>query len=86
MFRSTFEQIRDNFRPCSPKYSAEAKADLVLMDENDLLESGIEIVARPPGKTTPDHYLCFPAESKPWTAVSLLFQFTRSSRVFLRVG
>ncbi|HWQ93822.1 MAG TPA: chromosome segregation protein SMC, partial [Clostridia bacterium] len=50
MFRTTFEQIRDNFRLMFTEVFGGGKADLVLADENDLLESGIEIVARPPGK------------------------------------
>src|SRR5205085_5241343 len=50
MFRETFEKIRENFRVMFSEVFGGGKADLLLMDENDLLESGIDIVARPPGK------------------------------------
>src|SRR5205814_4600888 len=49
MFRETFEKIRENFRNMFTEVFGGGKADLLLMDENDLLESGIDIVARPPG-------------------------------------
>jgi len=48
------------------------RADLVLMDENDLLESGIDIVARPPGKQLQTISLLSGGEQT-MTAVALLF-------------
>ena len=72
MFRTTFEQIRENFRAMFTEVFGGGKADLVLMDENDLLESGIEIVARPPGKQLQTISLLSGGEQT-MTAVSLLF-------------
>jgi chromosome segregation protein len=72
MFRETFERIRDNFRAMFTEVFGGGKADLVLMDENDLLESGIEIVARPPGKQLQTISLLSGGEQT-MTAVALLF-------------
>jgi chromosome segregation protein len=72
MFRTTFEQIRENFRSMFTEVFGGGKADLVLMDENDLLESGIDIVARPPGKQLQTISLLSGGEQT-MTAVSLLF-------------
>jgi chromosome segregation protein len=72
MFRTTFEQIRTNFRAMFTEVFGGGKADLVLMDENDLLESGIDIVARPPGKQLQTISLLSGGEQT-MTAVSLLF-------------
>jgi chromosome segregation protein len=72
MFRTTFEQIRDNFRAMFTEVFGGGKADLILMDENDLLESGIDIVARPPGKQLQTISLLSGGEQT-MTAVSLLF-------------
>ena len=72
MFKETFEKIRDNFRAMFTEVFGGGKADLVLMDENDLLESGIDIVARPPGKQLQTISLLSGGEQT-MTAVSLLF-------------
>src|SRR5437879_5037695 len=72
MFRDTFERIRQNFRAMFTEVFGGGKADLVLMDENDLLESGIDIVARPPGKQLQTISLLSGGEQT-MTAVSLLF-------------
>jgi len=72
MFRETFERIRENFRNMFTEVFGGGKADLVLMDENDLLESGIDIVARPPGKQLQTISLLSGGEQT-MTAVSLLF-------------
>ncbi len=72
MFRITFEQIRANFQIMFTEVFGGGKADLLLMDENDLLESGIEIVARPPGKQLQTISLLSGGEQT-MTAVSLLF-------------
>jgi chromosome segregation protein len=72
MFRQTFEQIRDSFRLMFTEVFGGGKADLVLVDENDLLESGIDIVARPPGKQLQSISLLSGGEQT-MTAVSLLF-------------
>jgi chromosome segregation protein len=72
MFRSTFEQIRANFGAMFTEVFGGGKADLLLMDENDLLESGIDIVARPPGKQLQTISLLSGGEQT-MTAVALLF-------------
>jgi chromosome segregation protein len=72
MFLQTFEKIRENFRTMFVEVFGGGKADLVLSDENDVLESGIDIVARPPGKQLQSISLLSGGEQT-MTAVSLLF-------------
>ena len=72
MFIETFEKIRDNFRVMFTEVFGGGKADLVLSDENDVLESGIDIVARPPGKQLQSITLMSGGEQT-MTAVALLF-------------
>src|SRR5208337_4984482 len=72
MFIETFEKIRDNFRLLFTEVFGGGKADLILSDENDVLESGIEIMARPPGKQLQSISLLSGGEQT-MTAVSLLF-------------
>ena len=72
MFTQTFNQIRDNFRNMFVEVFGGGKADLILTDENDVLESGIDIVARPPGKQLQSISLLSGGEQT-MTAVSLLF-------------
>ncbi|MGN6553117.1 MAG: chromosome segregation protein SMC [Verrucomicrobiota bacterium] len=72
MFKQTFEQIRDNFRTMFTEVFGGGKADLIMVDENDVLESGIDIVAKPPGKQLQTISLLSGGEQT-MTAVSLLF-------------
>jgi chromosome segregation protein len=72
MFRETFEKIRQNFCSMFTEVFGGGKADLLLLDENDLLESGIDIVARPPGKQLQTISLLSGGEQT-MTAVALLF-------------
>ncbi|HEY1789106.1 MAG TPA: chromosome segregation protein SMC [Verrucomicrobiae bacterium] len=72
MFLETFEKIRENFRAMFVEVFGGGKADLVLVDEKDVLESGIDIVARPPGKQLQSISLLSGGEQT-MVAVSLLF-------------
>jgi chromosome segregation protein len=72
MFLETFEKIRENFRAMFTEVFGGGKADLILSDVNDVLESGIEIVARPPGKQLQSISLLSGGEQT-MTAVALLF-------------
>lgn len=73
MFSETFEQIRKNFRDMFRElFGEKAKADLVLLDDNDPLECGIDIVAKPPGKKLQTISLLSGGE-RSMTAVALLF-------------
>ena len=72
MFLETFQKIRDNFRAMFVEVFGGGTADLILVDEADVLESGIDIVARPPGKPLQNISLLSGGEQT-MTAVSLLF-------------
>ena len=72
MFLTTFNQIRENFRVMFVEIFGGGKADLILVDENNVLESGIDIVARPPGKQLQGISLLSGGEQT-MTAVALLF-------------
>ncbi|MGC8830321.1 MAG: chromosome segregation protein SMC [Verrucomicrobiia bacterium] len=72
MFADTFNKIRENFQRIFVEVFGGGKADLRLVDEGDVLESGIEIVARPPGKQLQSISLLSGGEQA-MTAISLLF-------------
>ncbi|MSU64200.1 MAG: chromosome segregation protein SMC [Pedosphaera sp.] len=72
MFTETFLKIRENFRNLFIEVFGGGKADLILVDEGDVLESGIDIVARPPGKQLQSISLLSGGEQT-MTAVALLF-------------
>ncbi len=76
-FAATFEQVRTHFQQIFRKLFGGGKADIFLENPEDLLESGIEIVARPPGKETRTISLLSGGE-KTMTAIALLFAVFQS--------
>ena len=72
LFAETFEQIRTNFREMFGELFRGGRADLSLLDENDPLNCGIEITAKPPGKQLQSVSLLSGGE-RAMTAVALLF-------------
>ncbi len=72
LFSETFEKVRVNFQEMFSELFGGGRANLVLSDENDPLESGIEIIAKPPGKQLQSITLLSGGE-RTMTAVSLLF-------------
>jgi chromosome segregation protein len=72
LFSETFEKIRVNFQEMFTQLFGGGKANLLLMDESDPLESGIEIIAQPPGKKLQSISLLSGGE-RTMTAVALLF-------------
>ncbi len=72
LFLDTFEKVRVNFQQVFTELFGGGKANLVLLDENDPLECGIEINAKPPGKQLQSITLLSGGE-KTLTATSLLF-------------
>jgi chromosome segregation protein len=73
LFVTTLNAIRTNFQDLYRRSFGGGFADIVLEDENDP-ESGIEIVATPPGKTTLSNTLLSGGE-KALTAVALIMAF-----------
>lgn len=73
MFSETFAQVRVNFQNNFRElFGPTAKADLMLIDDEDPLESGIDIIAKPPGKKLQTITLLSGGE-RSMTAVALLF-------------
>lgn len=72
-FAETFAQVRLNFRDMFKElFGEKGQADLTLIDESDPLESGIEVIAKPPGKKLQSITLLSGGE-RSMTAVALLF-------------
>lgn len=72
MFSKTFAQINENFQMMFNQLFGGGTAKLILTDEEDILECGIEVYARPPGKRLQSISLMSGGEST-MTAVALLF-------------
>jgi chromosome segregation protein len=72
LFAETFAQVRINFGEMFSEMFGGGRADLSLQDENDPLNCGIEITAKPPGKQLQAVSLLSGGE-RTMTAVALLF-------------
>jgi len=71
-FHTTFEEIRRNFRTVFARLFGGGQADLILAEPDRLLDTGIEIVAQPPGKKLQNLQLLSGGE-RSLTAIALLF-------------
>jgi chromosome segregation protein len=76
-FAETFEKVREHFRETFRRLFGGGRAEIVLENPNDVLESGIDIVARPPGKEPRTIGLLSGGE-RTLTAVALLFAVFRA--------
>jgi len=71
-FREAFAVINRNFEHTFTTLFGGGRAGLVLLDESDQLESGIDIIAQPPGKRLQNVQLLSGGE-KALTAMALMF-------------
>jgi chromosome segregation protein len=72
MFLETFERVREEFRGYFRLLFNGGDAQIFLVDEQDPLESGIEIICRPPGKKL-QNVLLLSGGEKSLSAIALIF-------------
>jgi len=72
MFMETFEKVREEFRNYFKLLFNGGDAQIYLIDEQDPLESGIEIICRPPGKKL-QNVLLLSGGEKSLSAIALIF-------------
>ncbi len=71
-FKETFEDVNRRFKDIFPRLFKGGRAELALTDPSDLLCTGVDIIAQPPGKRLGNIELMSGGE-KALTAVALLF-------------
>lgn len=76
-FEESFQQVRRHFNELFRKLFGGGKADIFLTDPDNVLESGIEIVARPPGKELRTLSLLSGGE-KVLVSLAVLFSFFKA--------
>ena len=72
-FSATFDAVQNRFRSVFKEMFGGGDADLVLTQPNNLLETGVDIVARPPGKKLQNLSLLSGGE-RALTAILFYFQ------------
>jgi chromosome segregation protein len=77
LFLETFEEIRKHFQTIFRQLFGGGKADIVLLQDQPVLEAGIEISARPPGRETLPIGLLSGGQ-RTMTALALLFAVFQS--------
>lgn len=75
-FQDAFKHIRENFVEAFDILFKGGQCDLRLLDEGDLLDSGVDIVAQPPGKKL-QNVLLLSGGEKALTALALLIAIFR---------
>lgn len=75
-FETTFTNIRAHFHDVFRSLFGGGRADLVLTDPNDMLNTGVDIVAQPPGKKLQNLGLLSGGE-RALTAIALLFSILK---------
>ena len=70
-FRNAFEQINENFTQFFMELFGGGRGEMTLMEAEDVLEAGIEVVAQPPGKRLQNIQLLSGGE-KAMTAIALV--------------
>lgn len=74
--KETFDMLNANFQDFFQRMFGGGHAELVMVGEEDILESGIEIIARPPGKK-PQTVSMLSTGERALTAIAILFALFR---------
>lgn len=79
-FMTTFNAIKEQFEKTFPKLFGGGKATITMSDASNILETGIDIIAQPPGKKL-QHLSLLSGGEKAFTAIALLFAIIEVSPV-----
>ncbi|MBU1427350.1 hypothetical protein KKB07_00645, partial [bacterium] len=77
-FKKTFNQVKTYFNDIFKKIFSGGEGRLIIESEEDILNSGIDIIARPPGKKTQNIELLSTGE-KALTAIALLLALWKAN-------
>ncbi|MBQ1252395.1 MAG: chromosome segregation protein SMC [Firmicutes bacterium] len=71
-FKETFDRINESFQQTFPAFFRGGQGELLLTDEKDLLNCGVDIVVQPPGKRL-QHLSLLSGGEKSLSGIALLF-------------
>ena len=84
-FKTTFDAIRSHFGVVFAKLFGGGRADLILSEPENMLDTGIEIVAQPPGKKLQNLQL-FPGGTRAYSDCAVVLNYSRKAGSILRTG